>query len=189
MHLLPTGTVRALEPDRPVVGTVPAIKPAAAAGEPFAGWATEGTTASAYQADLVALFAAPGQATPVACPGLADAIEAADPDAIATAVAAAARHTPDDVAGVVLGCTHYPLLTGVISYVVGDTVTLVSSAEETAKDVYRVLADADQLRDNRLPEPEHRFTTTGDPAEFARLARRFLGPEVADVGGRTVRAS
>ncbi len=43
---------------------------------------------------------------------------------------------------VVLGCTHYPLLTGVISYVMGDDVTLVSSAEETAKDVYRVLADA-----------------------------------------------
>ena len=46
----------------------------------------------------------------------------------------------------ILGCTHYPLLTGVISYVMGDEVTLVSSAEETAKDVYRVLADADALR-------------------------------------------
>ena len=39
----------------------------------------------------------------------------------------------------VLGCTHYPLLTGVISYVMGNDVTLVSSAEETAKDVYRTL--------------------------------------------------
>jgi len=41
----------------------------------------------------------------------------------------------------VLGCTHYPLLTGVISYVMGDGVTLVSSAEETAKDLYRVLVE------------------------------------------------
>ena len=49
----------------------------------------------------------------------------------------------------ILGCTHYPLLTGVISYVMGDDVTLVSSAEETAKDVYRVLADADALRPGR----------------------------------------
>ena len=39
----------------------------------------------------------------------------------------------------ILGCTHYPLLTGVISYVMGDGVTLVSSAEEGAKDVYGVL--------------------------------------------------
>src|SRR5512132_3739646 len=47
---------------------------------------------------------------------------------------------------VVLGCTHYPLLTAVISYVMGDDVTLVSSAEETAKDVYRVVADRGLLR-------------------------------------------
>lgn len=75
----------------------------------------------------------------------------------------------------VLGCTHYPLLTGVISYVMGDLVTLVSSAEETAKDLYRVLADSGLLRPDGLPDPAHSFTTTGDPEEFRRLARRFLG--------------
>ena len=75
----------------------------------------------------------------------------------------------------VLGCTHYPLLTGVISYVMGDEVTLVSSAEETAKDVYRVLADGGLLRPDDLPPPSHGFTTTGDPEEFRRLAVRFLG--------------
>ncbi|MEI2777632.1 MAG: glutamate racemase [Tetrasphaera sp.] len=83
----------------------------------------------------------------------------------------------------VLGCTHYPLLTGVISYVVGEDVTLVSSAEETAKDVYRTLADLDALRPDSLPSPSHGFSTTGDPQEFRRLARRFLGPEVDDVFG------
>ncbi len=81
----------------------------------------------------------------------------------------------------ILGCTHYPLLTGVISYVMGDLVTLVSSAEETAKDVYRVLADRDALRPQGSPTPDHHFRTTGDPAEFARLARRFLGPEVGNL--------
>lgn len=40
----------------------------------------------------------------------------------------------------VLGCTHYPLLAGPISYVMGRNVALVSSSEETAKDVYRELA-------------------------------------------------
>ena len=53
--------------------------------------------------------------------------------------------------------------------------TLVSSAEETAKDVYRVLADRGLLRPDHLPEPGHGFTTTGDPEEFRRLAGRFLG--------------
>jgi glutamate racemase len=60
----------------------------------------------------------------------------------------------------------------------GDGVTLVSSADETAKDVYRVLADSDALRPPDLPPPSHGFTTTGDATEFTRLARRFLGPEV-----------
>ena len=78
----------------------------------------------------------------------------------------------------VLGCTHYPLLTGVISYVMGDEVTLVSSAEETAKDVYRRLVAEGLERDPELPAPRHRFLATGDPEPFTRLARRFLGPEV-----------
>lgn len=81
----------------------------------------------------------------------------------------------DDVDTLVLGCTHYPLLTGVISYVMGDGVTLVSSAEETAKDLYRVLADADLLSADTARAPGHSFTTTGDPDEFRRLAKRFLG--------------
>jgi glutamate racemase len=87
-----------------------------------------------------------------------------------------------DVDTLILGCTHYPLLAGVISYVMGEDVTLVSSAEETAKDVYRVLADADSLRADGLPAPEHQFLTTGEPDAFEYLARRFLGPEVGRVG-------
>ena len=86
----------------------------------------------------------------------------------------------------ILGCTHYPLLTGVISYVMGDGVTLVSSAEECAKDVYRMLAGTGLMRTGG--EPHYRFSTTGSPDEFATLGRRFLGPELLDasqfVGGR-----
>lgn len=88
----------------------------------------------------------------------------------------------------ILGCTHYPLLTGAISYVVGEDVTLVSSAEETAKDVYRILHDRG-LADGGA-HPRHRFMATGDTALFARLGRRFLGPEIdavdlAALGGTT----
>jgi len=79
---------------------------------------------------------------------------------------------------VILGCTHYPLLTGVISYVMGPDVSLVSSAEETAQETYRVLAEYGLQRPETLAEPRHRFLTTGRPEEFERLAHRFLGPEV-----------
>ncbi len=82
----------------------------------------------------------------------------------------------------ILGCTHYPLLTGVISYVMGEGVTLVSSAEETAKDVYRVLSDQGLLT-SQTGNTSYGFSTTGDPVVFARLARRFLGPEVVTVFG------
>jgi len=81
----------------------------------------------------------------------------------------------------VLGCTHYPLLTGMISYVMGDEVTLVSSADETAKDVYRVLVRDGLERDTGLPEPAHQFLTTGRPAQFRDVGQRFLGPELDDV--------
>jgi glutamate racemase len=92
----------------------------------------------------------------------------------------------------VLGCTHYPLLTGVISYVMGDDVTLVSSAEECAKDVYRVLtqrglearargSEATDRQHDAAAVPTHRFLTTGQPEEFGRIGQRFLGPELDSV--------
>ena len=84
-----------------------------------------------------------------------------------------------DVDVLVLGCTHYPLLTGMIQLVVGEGVTLVSSAEETAKDAYRVLVREDLVREPGGAPPHHEFRATGDPEAFARLARRFLGPQVA----------
>ena len=81
----------------------------------------------------------------------------------------------------VLGCTHYPLLTGVISYVMGEGVTLVSSAEETAKDLYRTLVENGLLRAQSSTPATHRFLATGDAKAFETLARRFLGPEVTQV--------
>lgn len=80
----------------------------------------------------------------------------------------------------VLGCTHYPLLTGVISYVMGNEVTLVSSADETAKDLYRTLVENGLLRTTNT-KPSYKFFSSGDTDSFAKLARRFLGPEVGEV--------
>jgi len=84
--------------------------------------------------------------------------------------------TEADIDTLILGCTHYPLLTGVISYVMGDDVTLVSSAEECAKDVYKMLVGTGLMRLGG--EPAYRFLTTGAPEEFETVGRRFLGPEL-----------
>lgn len=109
VHALPA--LRAeLEPAIPVIGTVPAIKPAAAGGGPVAIWATPATTGSPYQRGLIRRFADAVAVTEVPCPGLADAVQHADEDAIDRAIAAAAALTPADVRAVVLGCTHYELV-------------------------------------------------------------------------------
>ncbi|MGA4843533.1 glutamate racemase [Streptomyces sp. G45] len=109
VHTLPALRAR-FEPELPVIGTVPAIKPAAAGGGPLAIWATPATTGSPYQRGLIEEFAAGVDVTEVPCPGLADAVQDADEDAIARTVAAAAALTPPDVRAVVLGCTHYELV-------------------------------------------------------------------------------
>jgi glutamate racemase len=81
----------------------------------------------------------------------------------------------------VLGCTHYPLLAGAIQYVMGEDVTLVSSAGETAYYVYSTLVKHGLERTSAEP-PTYVFEATGDSKnDFLRLASRFLGPEVSTV--------
>ena len=94
--------------------------------------------------------------------------------------------TPLREAGVdtlILGCTHYPLLTGVIGRVMGEGVTLVTSSEATANVTYNELVDRGLLHDPwpAGQGPQHQFLATGASDAFPRLARRFLGPEVGSV--------
>lgn len=119
------------------------------------------------------------QLTTRACPRFVDFVEAGVTGGEELLAAAHEYLDPLTSAGVdtlILGCTHYPLLTGVISYVMGDAVTLVSSAEECAKDVYRTLTASGLARETG--EPEYRFVTTGTPEEFESIGRRFLGAEM-----------
>ena len=84
----------------------------------------------------------------------------------------------------ILGCTHYPLLTGVIGRVMGDNVRLVTSSATTANVTYNELVDRDLLhapRQGAGDEPQHQFLTTDASSRFPILARRFLGPEVQSV--------
>lgn len=147
-----TGSVYALdalreqfEPGLPVVGTVPAIKPAAAAGLPVAIWATAATTGSAYQRGLIERFAADVPVAEVACHGLADAITAGDQVGIDAAVAAAAAQTPPDTRAVVLGCTEYELAADTIAAALAEAgvpgVTLFGSAAAVAAQALRRAED------------------------------------------------
>lgn len=146
---------------------------------------TEATITSGAYRDAFA--AAPHlELTMQACPAFVDYVErgiTAGPEILAVAREYLEPVREAGVDTLVLGCTHYPLLTGVISYVMGEDVTLVSSAEETAKDLYRTLTAHDLLA---APDraAAHRFLATGEAADFARLAKRFL-PEVQAVSGIT----
>ena len=80
----------------------------------------------------------------------------------------------------VLGCTHYPLLKGVIAETMGDGVQLVDSAEETARTVAEILRGRDLLRPSS-EKGNHHYFVTDVPAGFIRVGNRFLGGRLGDV--------
>jgi len=142
---------------------------------------TEATANSRAYEDALAVSTA--ELSTQACPRFVEFVErgvTSGPELLAVAEDYLAPLVAADVDTVILGCTHYPMLTGVLSYVLGEQVTLVSSAEECAKDVYGVLTRHGLLRDEGAP-PEHRFLTTGRPEEFAEIGSRFLGPVLGRV--------
>jgi glutamate racemase len=145
-----------------------------------------GTQATIDSKAYLDAFAAAPQLniTSAACPLFVEFVERGETSGEAITKVAQKYLEPimnSDVDTLVLGCTHYPLLTGVISYVMGESVTLVSSAEETAKDLYRTLVENNALRPQSSSAATHRFLATGDAKAFETLARRFLGPEVTQV--------
>jgi glutamate racemase len=144
-----------------------------------------GTAATIESSAYLDAFAAAPQLeiTSIACPLFVEYVERGETSGSAITKVAHDYLAPLITAKIdtlVLGCTHYPLLTGVISYVMGDEVTLVSSAEETAKDLYRTLVEQNLLN-NSVSPVTHKFVATGNADKFSALARRFLGPEVAAV--------
>ena len=120
------------------------------------------------------------------CPAFVDFVERGDTTSeslLATAVEYLTPLKEQRVDTLILGCTHYPLLSGVIRYVMGDGVVLVSSAEATANEVYATLLEEDLL--NRSDEPgRHKFISSGEEGLFTELGQRFLGPEFKTVERR-----
>jgi glutamate racemase len=151
---------------------------------------TEATVASgAYDRAIEATGADVGLSS-AACPAFVDFVERGDTSSDALLELARGYLEPLKAEGIdtlILGCTHYPMLSGLIQLVMGEGVVLVSSAEETAKDVYSALRTDDLLRRDD-GDPEHAFLTTGDPEQFRRIAHHFLGPALGGVDAVAVGA-
>ena len=143
---------------------------------------TEATATSQAYDDAFAV-APQVELVTVACPRFVPFVEAGVTGGPELLAVAQDYLKPLDAAGIdtlILGCTHYPLLTGVISYVLGDEVTLVSSAEECAKDVYATLTRL-SLTHDRPRQATYRFLTTGSPEAFEGIGHRLMGGLVSGV--------
>lgn len=82
----------------------------------------------------------------------------------------------------VLGCTHFPLIEPLIQKAVGKDVALVSSAEETAREVQWVLARRGELLYNSEMPPVHEYLITGDEIEdFAQFGETVMGEPLVSV--------
>ncbi len=88
---------------------------------------------------------------------------------------------PFDIDTLVMGCTHYPLLRNTIQKVVGDKVTLVNPALETAKSLKTLLEEKQIL--NNTGEPQHRFYVSDGAEKFRRFANSILPCEVVETKG------
>ena len=145
--------------------------------------ATQGTVDSGRYAELVHALDAGVEFFPVACPRLVPLIEGDDPYGEQTEEAVreyAATLKEAGVDTVILGCTHYPLIRPIFQRVFGRDVTLVFSAEETARDVSETLGRKGIENDSGR-EGVYRFLTTGDPAAFREMGRRFLQLPIGEV--------
>jgi glutamate racemase len=124
--------------------------------------------------------------TALACPLFVPLVEEGWTNHEATHLVAEEYLAPfvkDPIDTLVLGCTHYPLLKPVIGEIVGRSVRLIDSAEETALDARRMLAANDLAASEG--EGAYRFIASDDPQQFLTLGRRFLGSAIERVEVRT----
>jgi len=138
--------------------------------------ATRATVDAGRYHELVRSLDAGVELHAVACPRLVPLIEGDDPYGDDTERAVREYAAPLKRAAVdtvILGCTHYPLIKPLFQRVFGRDVTLVFSAEETAREVATTLARKG-IENDGARTGEYRFLTTGDPDAFREMGRRFL---------------
>ncbi len=119
----------------------------------------------------------------LACPGFVEFVERGDTSSDQVHVLAERLLAPfkdAKIDALLLGCTHYPFLARTISDVIGREVVLVSSADETAFEVNRLLKTNDLVADTN-EVGQRVFLSSGDPDEFAKIGRSLLGEPLYDV--------
>jgi len=185
-----TATARALPElrrrfDLPIVGVVgPGARAGAAATRTghVGVIGTVGTVASgAYETSLKAIRADLAVISR-ACPLFVPLAEEGLIDHPATRLIAAEYLSPfgdDGIDTLILGCTHYPLLKGVIGEVMGEGVRLIDSAEETARETADLLAAKGLARQDG--KPSYRYLVSDLPEQFLRVGQRFLGGRIGSV--------
>jgi glutamate racemase len=141
---------------------------------------TVGTISSGAYVEAVKRTGAPVRLFCAACPGFVEFVERGvtvgdEVTVLAERLLAPIRDANIDA--LLLGCTHYPFLARTISDVMGPSVTLVSSADETAFAARARLAELDLL-DGSPRAGQHRFLSSGDIDWFRVLGSRLLGPEL-----------
>ncbi|MGQ0704325.1 MAG: glutamate racemase [Gemmatimonadales bacterium] len=186
-----TSTAHALEALQaaspvPVFGVIePGARAAVAKAQdaPIGVIGTAGTIRSgAYQRAIEALL--PGVEVVVkACPLLAPMIEEGWFNHPATRMVAEEYLAPvraRNILTLVLGCTHYPLIKPLIQEVIGERVTLIDSAEETAKTVVEAIRKG-EVEGRGGKGATHRFVVSDDPERFRRVGTGFLGERITAV--------
>ena len=148
--------------------------------------ATAGTIRSGAYVRAIHAEAPDARVTALACPLFVPLVEEGWTDREATRLVAreyleTVMH--DEIDTLVLGCTHYPLLKPLIAGIVGPGVRLIDSAEETAADTQRMLAEHDLATD--AGEGSYRFIASDDPQQFLALGQRFFGDTIERVEIRT----
>jgi glutamate racemase len=144
---------------------------------------TVGTIASGAYQRAVRALRAPVRLHAAACPGFVEFVERGETDSEQVHVLAERLLAPVQAAGVdalLLGCTHYPFLARTIGDVMGRDVVLVSSADETAFEVHKLLHDTGLVR-RSAGKGNHRFLSSGDIGWFRELGSQLLGPELEAV--------
>lgn len=118
----------------------------------------------------------------LACPNLVPLVESGDfySDRARSIVKESLAPMKDkQIDTLILGCTHYPLISQLIQEEMGDGVNLISSAEETARELSAVLSYRGMLTQNgTFQPPEHQFFTSGDPVLFQKMAEDWLQTSV-----------
>lgn len=144
---------------------------------------TEGTIKSAAYETSLKMINPKVEVMSLACPKFVPLVESGEYEGPLAKKIVAETLRPLKHKGLdtlILGCTHYPLLGGVINNIMGKRMTVISSGEETAREVSTILSYKKIINESRQT-PRHYYFTTGSKQIFARIASKWLERDVDNV--------